>query len=156
MAVVVLAGERFDGVAFGTALGTDPGYIIGFTPLADEPLLRVHEDDCPASLIGVKYYHHPTGDSRGTDRPADELFALTMLVSEGGWRQRVWSEASGKSVEVSLTAPGDFIAWRPGLKHSWYPVQASTMLTVRWRRRAEQSAADVMLDVKPRLPDDGQ
>jgi hypothetical protein len=138
MAVKVLTGERFDGVAFGTAPGTDPGYVIGFTPLVDEPLLRVHETDCPASLVGVKYYHHPVGDSRGADRPANELFALTMLVSDGSWRQRVWSEESGESVEVLLAAPGDFIAWRPGLKHSWYPVQASTMLTVRWRRRAER------------------
>src|SRR5947209_2087251 len=134
MAVEVVGGARFQGVEFGTAPGTDPGYVMGYTPLCD--FLFVHEVTCPATLIGVKYYHHPAGDDRGRDRPADEMCALTMLVSEGRWRQRVWDEGTGESVEVILQGPGDYIAWRPGLKHCWYPEQASSMLTVRWKVRS--------------------
>ena len=141
MAAVVLSGERFSGVCYGTAPGTDPGHVIGFTPLNSEPLLRVHETDHPALLYCAKYYHHEAGDPRGGDRPAENRFALTMLISQGCWRQRVWGDSPARSVEVLLAEPGDFIAWGPGLRHSWYPVQASTMLTIKWSCPAELGAA---------------
>jgi hypothetical protein len=141
MAVVVLAGRRFDGVSYGTAPGTDPGHVIGYTPLNGEQLLRVHQTECPGSLYGVKYYHHEAGDARGADRPAEDKIALTILVNQGRWRQRVWSESSGESIEVLLAQPGDYIVWGPNLKHSWYPVEASTMLTVKWSRIVEPSTA---------------
>jgi hypothetical protein len=137
MAVIVLSGEQFPGVSYGTAPGTDPGHVIGFTPHIGEQLLRVHQSEQPSSLYGVKYYHHVAGDSRGGDRPGEDRYALTMLVSQGCWRQRVWSETSVNSIEVLLSAPGDYVVWGPGLRHSWYPVQASTMLTVKWNRIAK-------------------
>ncbi len=138
MAILVLTGERFSGVSYETSPGTAPGHVVGYTPLDGEPLLNVHEIDQPALLYCVKYYHHEAGDPRGGDRPAEDRIALTMLVSQGCWRQRVWSELSGQSIEVLLAEPGDFIVWGPGLRHSWYPVQASTMLTVKWKRRPNQ------------------
>ena len=132
MAIVVVSGDRFDGVDFGTAPGT--GYIIGTTPISE--LLRVDEAEHSAALIGAKYYHHPAGDPGGAKRPPDALVRMTMLVSEGRWRQKLWWAESGHSLEVLLQEPGDFIAWVPGLWHSWYPELASTMLTVSFRRRA--------------------
>jgi hypothetical protein len=132
MAVVVLSGDKFEGVDFGTAPGT--AYVIGTTPVSE--LLRVDEGDHAASLVGVKYYHHPADDSGGANRTPDGFVRATILVSPGRWRQRVWSAETGQSVEVVLQAPGDFIAWTPGLWHSWFPEKASTMLTISLRRAA--------------------
>jgi hypothetical protein len=129
MAVVVVLGERFAGADFGTAPGR--GYVIGTTPISE--LLRVDEAEHAAALIGVKYYHHPADDPRGANRPPDPFVRMTMLVSRGRWRQKLWSVKSGDSVEVVLQEPGDFIAWGPDLWHSWYPELASTMLTVSYR-----------------------
>src|SRR5262249_43809662 len=106
----------------------------------EDRLLFVHQTELPASLYSMKYYHHKVGDQRGADRPAEDRFALTMLVSRGCWRQRIWSDSSGQSVEVLLQEPGDFIACGPALNHSWSPVQPSTMLTVKWSRLATTGA----------------
>jgi hypothetical protein len=135
MAVEVVSGEKFSGVDFGTAPGT--GYVIGSTPICE--LLRVDEGKHPAALLGMKYYHHPAGDLQGAVRPADLNHRMTMLVSQGRWRQKVWSER-GESVEVLLNEPGDFIAWAPGLMHSWFPELASTMLTVNFKRKNAEEA----------------
>lgn len=132
MTVAVVSGERFAGVDYGTAPGT--GYAIGTTPISE--LLRVDEAEHAAAMIGTKYYHHPVGDLGGSNRPPDALVRMTMLVSNGRWRQKVWSEDTGQSVEVLLQEPGDFIAWVPGLWHSWYPELASTMLTVSFKRKS--------------------
>lgn len=130
MGVAVLSGQRFPGVDFGSAPGA--GYIIGTTPIT--PLLLVDEWERAARLVGVKYYHHPAGDPGGADRRPDPYVRLTMLVSYGRWRQKVWSDA-GQAVEVLLHQPGDFIAWEPGLWHSWFPEADSTMLTVSISRK---------------------
>ena len=137
MAVAVVSGEKFDGVDFGTAPGT--GYIIGTTPISE--LLRVDEAEHAVAMIGAKYFHHPAGDPGGSDRKPDSQVRVTMLVNQGRWRQRVWSAETGKSVEVFLQEPGDFIAWIPGLWHSWYPELASTMLTVGYKRKSAEPVA---------------
>lgn len=139
MAIELIEGAKFEGVDFGTAPGTDPGYVIGFTPVS--PLLFVDEGERSAKLIGVKFYHHAMGDNRGADRPADDKHAVTMLVSKGRWEQAVWNDKTGESVKVLLTEPGDYIVWRPGFRHSWFPHESSTMLTVRWKP-ARQSSED--------------
>jgi hypothetical protein len=130
MGIAILSGEKFDGVDFGSACGS--GYVIGTTPISE--LLRVDEAEHAAVIIGMKYYHHPAGDPRGATRPPDSYTRMTMLVSQGRWRQSVWSE-SGNSVEVLLHRPGDFIAWIPGLWHSWFPEADSTMLTISLKRK---------------------
>ena len=76
MAVVVVSGEKFPGVDFGSAPGT--GYIIGTTPVCE--LLRVDEADFAATLVGVKYYHHSSGDPNGSNRPPVDLLRMTMLM----------------------------------------------------------------------------
>jgi hypothetical protein len=137
MAVVVVSGASFSGVDFGTAPGD--AYVIGATPVSE--LLRVDEAEYAAALIGAKYYHHPAGDPGGANRQPDALVRMTMLVSPGRWRQKLWSEESGHSVEVLLQAPGDFIAWVPGLWHSWHPELESTMLTISFKRKSAAPAA---------------
>lgn len=129
----IVAGKLFDGVSVETAPGT--GFIVGYQPLNGNPLLNVHTEEMPSPLYCVKYYHHTVPDNRGKDRPADQMYALTMLVSEGRWQQRVWSVESGESVTIILSHPGDLIAWGPGLNHSWEPLEDSTMLTVKWIRK---------------------
>lgn len=133
MAVVVLSGERFDGVAYGTAPGTGSGYVVGYLPHEGEPRLRVHDAERPALLYGVKYYHRKAGGKRTDDKPEDGRFAVTMLICPGRWRQRVWSVPLARSIEVLRTEPGDYIVWDPGLEHDWSAVQDSTMLTVKWK-----------------------
>jgi hypothetical protein len=108
MGVVVLAGERFEEVDFGSASGS--GYVIGTTPISE--LLRVDEAEHAAAIIGMKSYHHPADDPGGAERPPDSYVRMTMLVSQGQWRQRVWSEL-GQSVEVMLQKPGDLL---PGFR----------------------------------------
>jgi len=134
MSVLVIDGSKFDGVEFGNAPGTDPGYVIGSTPLFE--LLRVDDKCHRADLYGLKYYHHVSGDQKRKRTKANKKYhALTMLVSSGLWYQRVWDRDTRKSVAVLLREPGDFIAWKRGLEHSWHAIHASTMLTVRWRKR---------------------
>jgi hypothetical protein len=134
MAVLVVSGKKFEGVEYGTVPGD--GYIIGTTPVNNLPMLFVDEteENKRASLYGLKYYHHAKGDTAGAERPPDKQHhSFTMLVSEGKWKQKVWSE-SGESIEVVLWRPGDFIAWIPGLWHSWFPEETSTMLTIKWTK----------------------
>lgn len=130
MAVQIVIGGQFDGVACGTASGGGNGYVVGSTPVCD--LLHVDKDR-PATLVGLKYFHHHAGHSLD-DRPADKDYRITMLVSPGRWRQKIWRENSGQSIEVILQAPGDFIAWAPGHLHSWCAESDSTMLTLTFRR----------------------
>lgn len=134
MGAIVISGEKFAGVDFGSAPGS--GYVIGTTPISE--LLRVDEGSHAAAIIGMKYYHHPTGDPGGNERPPDLFCRMTMLVSQGRWRQRVWSK-DGQSVEVLLHKPGDFITWVPGLWHCWFPEADSTMLTVSFKRQDSMS-----------------
>src|SRR4051812_21001586 len=126
MSVLVIDGAKFEGVDFGTAPAN--GYIIGMTPVS--PLLRVNANEYRADLDGVKYFQHTAGDPRGENRAPDDLVRMTMLVGKGRWRQRVHSPKTSESVTVILQDHGDFIAWTPGLAHSWHPELDSTMLTV--------------------------
>jgi len=133
--VVLLSGAAFDGVVYGTAAGNNHGYFMGFNAIYD--LLKVDENDMRAGLIGIKYFHHKAGEVRSNVPEIEKDFALTMLVGSGCWRQRVWIESPDQSLEVLLTAPGDYVAWgRDGIKHWWSAIHTSTMLTVRWNRRA--------------------
>jgi len=146
MAPRVLFGNKFPGVEYGTAPGDGyivgfrpgDGYIIGFRKTAERAplgiqMLLVEDPDYSACLRGVKYAHHARGDSSpGPRGPSDEERSLTMLVSNGCWRQRLWSE-KGDYLELMLWKPGDFIAWEPGIRHSWVAEEASTMLSIRWK-----------------------
>jgi hypothetical protein len=133
VSVVILSGKPLNGVVYGTAAGTGDGYLMGPAALAE--MLKVGNAGHQAVLLGVKYYHHQGGESRRfVPDESDRDYAVTILVDQGRWRQRLWSDLSGESMEVLLTAPGDYIAWPgAGLKHFWSAVEKSTMLTIRWR-----------------------
>jgi hypothetical protein len=143
MAVEVLSGDRFDGVDFGTARGK--GYIIGTSPVSELLLVDLESKKGPlAEMYGVKYFHHNQGDMSDEARMPDpnaRLTRMTMLVSQGRWRQRVWLREKNRSIELLLKEPGDFIAWGPDLWHSWYAESASTMLTVSFQKKPSTSPA---------------
>lgn len=133
MTVKIVSGTKFEGLNFGTASGSGSGYVVGSTPACD--LLLVGGDKSPtAQLFGLKYFHHSAGHKSEGDRPADAFYRMTMLVSDGCWRQKLWKPGGHDLVEVILNQPGDFIAWAPGVLHSWQADVASTMLTLSFKK----------------------
>ncbi len=140
MTVEIIEGEKLRGVEFDSAASEvdSGGYVIGskiLSNLAERSLLFVDDDRHQSKLIGMKCYLHKRRDTKGPREPAatDEI-ALTMLVSRGEWKQRIWNDKTGKSLTVLLKQPGDYIAWQSGLWHEWWAVKKSMMLTVRWKR----------------------
>lgn len=127
-----VAGKPFPGVEAGTASGIGKAvHLVGFSPRRSS-LRYVDERESPATLIGLKYSHHkPTDRSLGA-RDITPDRRLTVLISGGPWRQRVWREGAKDDVEYVLTKPGDYIAWDGGLRHQWWPGDA-TMVTLTFR-----------------------
>ena len=129
MAVTIINGERFAGVEFSSVSDVSSnGYFLGET--SKSSLLRVDQGQRSAKLAGVKYWEHKAFEPSGGERGPDHYVRVVMLVSGGPWRQRVWNNLTGESVEVRLNAPGDFMAWKPGMSHQWWPEGAATMVTV--------------------------
>jgi|GEM_PF-2813278 len=135
MAITVVEGKLFNGVEVANAEDAKGGYFVGFSATVN--FLCVDETH-PASLVGVKYSTHEVNDTAGP-RPPDGHVRVTMLVSGGPWRQRMWSEDTLASVELLLNSPGDFIAWTPGLLHQWWAQGPATMVTVTLDQSASMS-----------------
>jgi hypothetical protein len=136
----IVAGYELEGVQAGTASGQCTGYVVGYG--GPEGILKVQGPNRRAELLGLKYSHHTAADSSKGERERDkrgaEVIRITMLVSEGPWRQRVWVVANPlRFVEYLLTGPGDYVAWHDGLAHQWWPGDATMVtLTYCWLREA--------------------
>ncbi|MDN0195489.1 signal peptidase I [Streptomyces sp. S.PNR 29] len=95
----------------------DHGWLLGHFKDADDPR---HTE-----AVEVKWGVHPRGDTRAQWVTGEVRTALLVLVS-GRFRL----DFPGSS--VVLRERGDYILWGPGVDHSWYAEEDSTVLTVRW------------------------
>lgn len=75
--------------------------------------------------VEIKWGIHPTGDKRAAWTADDERTTLVLLV-QGTFRVDL-TESS-----VTLEKQGDYLAWGPGIDHSWEALADSVVMTVRW------------------------
>ena len=94
------------------------GWILGH--FIDPPKgVRSSED------VEVKWFTHPAGDKRHEWTKDDQRTTLVLLVA-GNFRIDL-TETS-----VTLEKQGDYLAWGPGIDHSWEALSESVVVTVRW------------------------
>ena len=75
--------------------------------------------------VEVKWFIHPAGDKRHEWTTDDQRTTLVLLVT-GNFRIDL-TETS-----VTLEKQGDYLAWGPGIDHSWEALSESVVVTVRW------------------------
>jgi hypothetical protein len=82
--------------------------------------------------LSLKWFEHQLGDCPewGQAKPHSQGRTLSLLAGEGEFELR-FRRGPGELVLV-LDVPGDYALWGEGLEHSWRPLQASPMLTLRW------------------------
>lgn len=75
--------------------------------------------------VEVKWAHHSLGDKRSEWTVGDQRTTLVILVG-GKFRVDVTDGSR------TMSSPGDYVMWGPGIDHSWEAVADSVVLTVRW------------------------
>jgi hypothetical protein len=75
--------------------------------------------------VEVKWGVHPAGEQRVNWTTDDRRTTLVLLIT-GRFRVEL-TEGS-----VTLAKQGDYLMWGPGIDHTWYAEENSTVLTVRW------------------------
>ena len=75
--------------------------------------------------VEVKWANHPAGDKRA-DWTADDQRTTLVLLIDGHFR------VDATECSSTMTRPGDYIMWGPGIDHSWEALAESTVMTVRW------------------------
>ncbi|WP_018680276.1 hypothetical protein [Actinokineospora enzanensis] len=75
--------------------------------------------------VEVKWATHPAGDKR-PEWTADDRRTTLVLLVEGHFR------ISLTEGERTLTHPGDYVMWGPGIDHTWEALDTSVVMTVRW------------------------
>jgi|SRR5581483_3453874 len=84
--------------------------------------------------VGIKWGIHPAGEKRAAWALNSQATTLSVLIA-GAFR------LTFPTGSYLLTRPGDYVIWAPGVPHHWEAVEASTVLTVRWPSRADDSVA---------------
>jgi len=94
------------------------GWFIGSFMTDRSPLLQ-------SKHVEVKWGIHRSGEARSDWDAGNPSFSLTILLR--GHLVQIFADA-----EFNLTNEGDFVAWRPGVPHTWRAEKDSVILTVRW------------------------
>ncbi len=101
------------------------GWFLGhFIEPSDDPRLT--------SVLEVKWGTHKAGDGRSEWAVNAEATTLSILI-HGRFRLRFPEQ------EFLLSQEGDYVLWLPGVSHSWLAEEDSTVLTVRWPSKPEDS-----------------
>lgn len=95
----------------------DHGWILGH--------FKADQDPRHSSAVEVKWGEHPPGDRRVEWVTGEQRTAFLVLIS--GCFHVEFNDRT-----VRLSRRGDYVMWGPGVDHSWYAEEASTVLTVRW------------------------
>lgn len=82
--------------------------------------------------VEVKWANHPDGDKRPEWTSDDDRTTLVILV-EGHFRVDLTQGSK------TMTRPGDYIMWGPGIDHSWSALADSVVITVRWPSATDSS-----------------
>ncbi len=75
--------------------------------------------------VEVKWGIHPAGEKR-TEWTADDQRTTLVVMVHGNFRIDL-TEGS-----VTLAKQGDYVAWGPGIDHTWEAISDSVVITVRW------------------------
>lgn len=75
--------------------------------------------------VEVKWGTHAADDRRSEWAEPSEATTLSILI-QGRFRLQF------PDGEVVLASQGDYVLWLPGVAHSWWAEETSTVLTVRW------------------------
>lgn len=90
------------------------------------------DDPRSTSTLEVKFSDHNAGDGRPQWAMNVEATTLSILI-RGRFRLQFPDR------EFLLAREGDYALWSPGVPHSWSAEENSTILTVRWPSRSEDS-----------------
>ena len=82
--------------------------------------------------IELKWGVHKAGDGRSQWATNVEATTLSILI-KGRFRLQFPEQ------EILLSHEGDYVLWCPGVPHSWCAEDDSTILTVRWPSKSEDS-----------------
>ena len=101
------------------------GWFLGhFVTPPDEPR--------STSILEVKWSDHKAGDDRPQWAMNVEATTLSILI-KGRFRFQFPEQ------EFLLSREGDYVLWSPGVPHCWSAEFDSTVLTIRWPSKAEDS-----------------
>lgn len=75
--------------------------------------------------VEVKWGVHPAGEQRANWTTDDRRTTLVLLIA-GRFRVELTEGP------IILARQGDYLMWGPGIDHTWYAEENSTVLTVRW------------------------
>ncbi|MFF0062553.1 signal peptidase I [Streptomyces sp. NPDC005279] len=101
----------------GRDAAMDRGWLLGHFKDTGDPR---HSED-----VEIKWGAHPRGDERAQWVTGEARTALLVLIS-GQFRV----DLPGRS--VLLSEQGDYVVWGRDVEHSWYAVEESVVITVRW------------------------
>ena len=80
------------------------------------------------SAVELKWYQHPQGERRRGWAQSRTATTISVLIS-GAFVTRLRVDNTIR--EITLTVPGDYILFGPGVPHSWEALQESVVLSVR-------------------------
>ena len=90
------------------------------------------DDPRSTPLLEVKWGVHKAGDGRNQWATNVEATTLSVLIN-GRFRLQFPEQ------EFVLSREGDYVLWCPGVPHYWSAEEDSTVLTVRWPSKPEDS-----------------
>jgi hypothetical protein len=90
------------------------------------------DDPRSTPILEVKWGVHKAGDGRNQWATNVEATTLSILIN-GRFRLQFPEQ------EFVLSREGDYVLWCPGVPHYWSAEEDSTVLTVRWPSKPEDS-----------------
>ncbi len=90
------------------------------------------DDPRSTSLLEVKWGVHKAGEARSEWAVNEEATTLSILI-HGRFLLQFPEQ------EFLLSREGDYVIWIPGVSHSWSAEADSTVVTVRWPSKPEDS-----------------
>ena len=90
------------------------------------------DDPRSTNALEVKWAVHKAGEGRTQWATNVEATTLSILI-KGRFRLQFPEQ------EILLSHEGDYVLWCPGVPHSWCAEDDSTILTVRWPSKSEDS-----------------
>jgi hypothetical protein len=79
--------------------------------------------------LEIKWGWHPKGEQRARFAYSRVSTTVSLLVS-GSFVVRL--RIGGKTYEMSMSIPGDFIVFGPGVPHSWEALEECLVISIRF------------------------
>lgn len=79
--------------------------------------------------LEVKWGQHPKGERRCSFVQSKSATTISILISG---TLVTWLKIDEELREIVLAKPGDYIAYGPGIEHSWEALEDSLLISVRF------------------------